>query len=495
MSSTDNINYVNASGASTNSTYVTPALTQTTWYKVKVKSGSSCSSFSAAVKFTVLPGGGWTGATSTDWNTAGNWCSNTVPGSTTDVIISNTSANINMPTINAGTAASARNLTINNTYPASVVTIATSGSASLSVFGDFTNNGGFTDNSTAATAGVIMAGSALQKIAGLTPGVFNNLTVNNSASAPAVEVSTNNLVVNSNLTLTSGEVNLNGYTLTLGTSAASTGTLTRSSGSWLYGGSFQRWYPTSAIVQGSGASLFPIGDVANYRPIYFGSSGLTSSGGTIKVSHTSISGASAVSFPDAGTPVQVRSNSYWSVSTGNGMSSTGTPFSIRTEGTGMGLVWSTTDLRATLAAAAASGVAATNAGTPTNPQVNRSALSVANLSNSFYWGSTNATQTTLPISPASPGSSDGQQLQDQDRGFILFPNPSDGRSITIRNNIPSDNAYALTIFDNMGRVIARSNSVQAGATLHFTPALPGGVYYARLSSTTVSGIQRFLVIK
>ena len=498
LSSTDDITYVNASGVSTNSTYVTPTLTQTTWYKVKVKTGSSCTSVSAAIKFTVLPGGGWTGATSTDWNTAGNWCSNTVPTSSTDVVITNTAANINMPSINAGTAALCRDLTISNTYPVSSVTIAASATSSLSIKGDFTNNGKFTDNSTAANAGVIMSGGAQQQINGLTSGVFNNLTINNTSSAPAINITTNNLAVNSNLTLTSGEVNLNGYTLTLGTSATSTGTLSYSTGSWLYGGTMQRWFPTSAIVQGTSASLFPIGDSVNYRPIYFASTGLTS-GGTIKVGHTSISGSSAVSFTDAGTPVQVRSNSYWTVSTANGMSGTGTPFSIRTEATGMGLVWSTSDLRLTLAAAAAPGAAATNAGTPSNPQVNRSTLSVANLSNNFYWGSTNATQTTLPLLPESPGSSNGQQSQDQGqdqaRGFILFPNPSDGRSLTTRSDIASGKGYALTIFDNLGAVVAHTSSIQSGATIYFAPALPAGIYYARLSSGAASRVQRFVVLR
>jgi len=492
LSSTDDNTYVNASGVSTNSTYATPALTVTTWYKVKVKSTSgSCTSVSAAIKFTVLPGGGWIGGTSNDWGTASNWCSNTVPGSTTDVVITNGSGIANMPTVKTGTAALCRDLIISNTFPASSVTIAASGTASLSIFGDFTNNGTFTDSSTAASAGVIMAGNTTQVINGLTPNVFNNFTINNSSG---IGVSANNLAVSSNLSLTSGVVNLNGYALTLGTSASSTGALSRSTGSWLYGGSMQRWFPTSAITQGSNASLFPIGDVANYRPMYLGSSGLTSSGGTIKVSHTSVAGASTVSFSDAGTPIKLRSNSYWTVSTGGGISSTGTPFSVRTEGTGMGLVWSTADLRLTLAAAAGPGAAATNAGTPSNPQVNRSALPVTSLSNNFYWGSTNFTQTTLPVL-STP--SNGQLPQDQDQvsGFIMFPNPSDGRSITIKSNIASDKGYALTIFDNMGVVVARSNSVQSGAAIYFSPALPPGVYYAQLFSTTSLGVQRFLVIR
>lgn len=576
LSSTDGVTYSNASGASTSATYVTPALTQTTWYKVSVKSASGpCTSISAAVKMTVLTSGGWMGTTSNDWGTAGNWCSNTVPGSSTDVVITNSASVPNLPTVNAGTAATCRNLTIDNTFPASSLTIAASTTASLSIYGNLVNNGKFTDSSTASTAGVILAGSTVQNIGGTTANVFNNLAANNTSGAsPGIIVNTNNLTVNSNLTLTSGIFNLGGYTISLGTSAASPGTLAYSTGSWFYGGNIQRWFPVSAIAVGSNASLFPLGSVSDYRPIYFGSSGLSSSGGTLKVSHTSVSGSSAVSFTDAGSPILVRTNSYWTVTTANGISSTGTPFSIRTESTGMGLVWSTIDLRLTLAAAAASGSFGVNAGTATNPQVNRTTLSVGNLSNNYYWGSANAIQTTLPVLLVSFS---GQQMDEQinlnwktaseqnfgyfgversgdginyfsigqvqaagsaelghtyafmdenplvkgnfyrlklvasdghftyspiivvqrsgEAKFAIFPNPSDGKSLTINRNFSMDNACDITVFDNFGTVVARSKSAQQQFTIYFTPELPMGAYYVRYASSGFSAVQRFLVIK
>lgn len=197
--------------------------------------------------------------------------------------------------------------------------------------------------------------------------------------------------------------------MTLGTAAASAGTLSYSVGPRLYGGNIERWFPTSAITLGVNASLFPIGSSADYRPVYFGSSGLSASGGTIKVSHTSTTGSTAVGFSDAGTPIQVRSNSLWRVTTANGISSTGTPFSVQTEGTGLGIVGAVTDLRLTMVSAAAPGAAGVNGGTTTNPQVIRTGLSVANLSNSFYWGSINALQTPLPITLVSFA---GRQVSD-----------------------------------------------------------------------------------
>ena len=576
LSSTDGVSYANAPGTSVNSTYTTPALTQTTWYKVTVKSSGPCTSTSAEVKITVLGGGGWLGGTSNDWGTAGNWCSNAVPTSATDVTITNATGITNMPTVNAGTAAAARNLTISSTFPASSLTIAASGTASLSVYGDLTLNGSFTDNSTAATAGVIMAGSIAQTIKGTTAPVFNNLTINNpSGAVPALTLSSNNLVVNSNLTLTAGVINLGGNTLTLGTSAAGTGTLNYNSGSWAYGGNIVRWFPTAAVALGSNASLFPIGDAANYRPIYFGSSGLSASGGTIKVSHTGNAGATPVSFADGASTVLVRSNSFWTVSTGNGISGTGTPFTVRTEGTGFGVIGFVNDLRLTLATAAASGVAGVNANTVADPQVNRSAFSVANLANTYYWGSVNPGFTSLPVNlvsfaaePQSPsgtilltwqtaaegdcrffslerspdgttyaeitrvaaagGPTSGHQylyidpspspgknyyrlqmvastgaasysgiatasFAAGDNGLVLFPNPSDGRTLSARINLSTGKVYTLDVYNDQGMLVRRVSSSTPVLLLRFSPALSPGVYVARVSSPGFTAVGAFLV--
>jgi hypothetical protein len=64
------------------------------------------------------------------------------------------------------------------------------------------------------------------------------------------------------------------------------------------------------------------------------------------------------------------------------------------EGTGFGTITSTSDLRLTLAGSV-TGTAGINGGTLTNPQINRTALSLANLNNTFFVGSTNI--ATLPI--------------------------------------------------------------------------------------------------
>ena len=379
--------FTTISGATT-STYQPPSLTVTTWFR-RVILDAACTGTSAPVKMTVIPSGGWKGITS-DWHTASNWCSNSVPTATTDVEI--TSGVPFQPTISAG--AVCRNLSI---VSGAIVTI--SGSNSLDIKGNLTNNGTLTVN----TSTISFTGTTTQSISGSSLSTFNNLTINNASGlTPALIIGgINNVLVNSALTLTAGLVNLNGYTITLGTAAGSTGTLTYTAGRF-YGGNIERWFPTSSITVPAVAGQFPIGTSADYRPIYVGSSGLTggsASGGTIKVRHTASGGATAVAptFTDNGGTVAIRSNSFWTVTTGNGITSTGTPFSIRTEGTGFGTVGNFNDLRITRVNTISPGSDGAHLGPLTNPQVNRTGISTTLLPGNYYWGSINAVQTPLPI--------------------------------------------------------------------------------------------------
>jgi len=486
LSSTDGVTFANAPGTSTSSTYATGSLTQTTWFEVKVKttSGGGCTSTSAATKITVLSGGGWLGGTSNDWGTASNWCSLTVPTSTTDVTITNATGIAHMPTVNAGTSATARNITISNTYPASSLTIAASATAGLNVYGDLTLDGSFTDNSTASTAGVIMAGSVAQNINGSTPPVFNNLTINNTSGAvPAVIVPSNNVTVNNNLTLTAGVVNLDGNTLTLGTSGTNTGTLNFTTGSYIFGGNIVRWQPAAPVTLGTAASLFPIGTSSDYRPMYLGTSTPTgySTAGTIKVGHTQLTGTTAVSFADGASTVQIRSNAYWTVSTGNSIAGN---VVTRTEGTGFGFVSNVSDLRLTHSAAAASGSAGTNANTTTNPQVNRTAFSVTSLAGTYYWGSINPTFTTLPIDllsfTATPQSGDvvlnWQTATEEDCSYYSLERASNGLDYTDIAMIPAaggpQSGHQYTYTDNnpgSGKLYYRLKIVDRTGAATYSP--------------------------
>ena len=105
----------------------------------------------------------WSGTVSTDWNNASNWCSG-IPTAITSVLIPG--AATRQPTI--GSAAVCDGITIQTG-----ATLTVSGTNTLSVYGDWTNNGTFTANSSTVTfldpVGQIISGSSTT--------IFNNLTL------------------------------------------------------------------------------------------------------------------------------------------------------------------------------------------------------------------------------------------------------------------------------------------------------------------------------
>lgn len=140
--------------------------------------------------------GYWTGAISTDWNTASNWCGNTVPTNTTNVIIPAGTAY--MPTIAAGTTAVVNNLTVNASASLSLSNNSTS---LLNISGNFVSNGTFTAGATSTISFI----GATQSVAGVT---YSNLTLSGGTKTFA-----GNTIITNNLIVSSGAViNLNGIT-------------------------------------------------------------------------------------------------------------------------------------------------------------------------------------------------------------------------------------------------------------------------------------------
>jgi hypothetical protein len=97
---------------------------------------------------------------------------------------------------------------------------------------------------------------------------------------------------------------------------------------------------------------------------------------------------------DGATTIKVRKDLHWTVSTGNGLA--GGNYNLQAQGTGFGLIGAVSDLRLTLINSGI-GTPGINGGTTVNPQVNRTGLTMANLSNSFFIGSINSVSTPLPI--------------------------------------------------------------------------------------------------
>jgi hypothetical protein len=271
----------------------------------------------------------------------------------------------------------------------------TAGNNTINLSGNWSDYGsaGFNEgNST-----VNLNGSALQTISSPGGENFNNLTLNNSATGIQLE---NNILVSTVLTMTQGNIDLNGNSLTLGTGAGAgnIGTLAYTSGSLINSGNFTRWFAKAAIAAGSNAGLFPMGSSLNVRPLYISAPIAPTTGGTVTLSYSDLSGTQIVSFPDGPFTVQVIKLLNWTMTTGNGLA--GGNFSLDAQGTGLGTIGNVADLRLTLVGSAI-GTAGVNAGTILDPQVNTTSLSVANLNNSFYIGSVNFATSDLPLTLVS----------------------------------------------------------------------------------------------
>ncbi|HXD94152.1 MAG TPA: hypothetical protein VNX01_13150, partial [Bacteroidia bacterium] len=176
------------------------------------------------------------------------------------------------------------NLTLNNSSGSTILDATTNG-YNISIGGSFvgqSNTSFLQRNST-----VILNGSTTQILqlgtntsGGLQNG-FYNLTINNTGGG--AQLLANNFFVTNNLILTTGNINLNNLTLTLGiNSTTGTGSLTQTNG-WLYGGTFTRWLATSSIIVPSTTGLFPMGSASDYCPFWLGSSTNLTSGGTVSV--------------------------------------------------------------------------------------------------------------------------------------------------------------------------------------------------------------------
>lgn len=303
--------------------------------------------------------------------------------------ITSAGMSFNHTIFSASTITLANNLTVAGNLTISGSSVLTPGANTINLSGDWIGRGnaGLTE----ATSTVNFNGTTLQTISSSGVETFANTIINNSAG---IQLSSNTIAATS-LNMNAGNINLGGNTLTIGSSASVPGTLTYTTGNITGAGSLVRWVRSGVIAAGSAAGLFPMGTPTNNRSLYFSAPTTgPSTGGTITVSYNDAGSNSAVTFPDGVAVVLVRKDLNWTVSTANGLA--GGTYNLQIRGTGFGSIGSVADLRVTLVAGVI-GTAGTNAGTTSNPQVNRTGLSLASLSNSFYLASVNATNSALPV--------------------------------------------------------------------------------------------------
>ncbi|MEI6766403.1 MAG: T9SS type A sorting domain-containing protein [Bacteroidota bacterium] len=263
------------SGLSGTSSFTTPALTTANNGQILritrltiTSSPTNCTNtFTQDVVLSVLVDGSWLGNTSTDWNNAANWCGG-IPTASTDVIIR--PAALFQPVIGVAGGV-CRKISIS-----SGASLTVSGSNTLSVRGDWTNDGAFT--SVAGT--IILNGTALQTIGGSVTTNFSNLEIANAGGVRT----TVNTRVEGMLTLTLGKLNLSGKLLTIGTPSAN-GTITGGSGTCYIvaydNGSTKGTIRYRINDKNDVTYFFPMGDNDDYSPFTF----------TLNAITTSISGA------------------------------------------------------------------------------------------------------------------------------------------------------------------------------------------------------------
>jgi hypothetical protein len=254
-------------------------------------------------------------------------------------------------------------------------------------------------NNRSGSGEIIFNGNSAQTISGTSTAYIQNLTVNQTGGvSPHITLGVNTVIMKK-LRMIAGNIDLAGYTLTLGTAANDPGELSHSGiavSGWIYGGNFIRYFNTTSIADRNVAGLFPVGSQVDFRPMYisYPSAALTI-GGAITIVPMSAATASNVNFDDNGITVVRRNDSYWTVSANAGISVAGNLFNLSVEGTGFGLVNDVSDLRLTLAGSVI-GTDGAHAGTNLNPQINRTGLSLAELSNNFYTASVNIS-SPMPV--------------------------------------------------------------------------------------------------
>lgn len=450
----------NAAGTNNTQNYTTQALTQTTWFRrVRTKSGCSTTT-SSAIQVRVLANGSWRGNSSAVWGTAANWCGSAVPTTTTDAFIPagaannpsiSSAANVRVLTIESGAEVTVSSntlnvfgaltnggtITVNGTMNLSSTSSQTfTNNGTVTVGGTMTLNGTNTQTLTNSATGVVTAtgtinfsgsgtqtltnngafsaiandnalmvfnGSGQQTVNGSNVVSTNNLTFNN-ASANQI-IFQNDFTVRRGLTMTAGVVNLTSYTLSFGTGTANNaggiGTFTAGNARFI-NGTFSRWIRNVNLSEANSV-LFPMGTETDTRPIYIWVTSSTNTG-SLAVRHVgSTLTTSGLSINDSGTPILRRQESFWDISSGNGMTQ-GT-FSMKTGGTGFGVVTNLSHLRVMTTA----GVVGTHNGadnsvftsTTSNFLIERTGIGFTDLmNNNFHIGSiTNS--SSLPVTMTS----------------------------------------------------------------------------------------------
>jgi hypothetical protein len=165
----------------------TSLVNSTIYYATQTVSGCE-STIRLAVTASLVNNGTWLGSTSTDWNTASNWCGG-VPTSSTNVVINSGASNY--PNLSTGADGVANSITINS---GASLTIGGTETLTITDGGSFTNNGTFT-----AGSGTTLTFAGTGSIVGTA--TFNNITTSGALTPSATTTINGALTINSGGTI------------------------------------------------------------------------------------------------------------------------------------------------------------------------------------------------------------------------------------------------------------------------------------------------------
>ncbi|MCX6156610.1 MAG: hypothetical protein NTY74_01375, partial [Ignavibacteriae bacterium] len=301
-------------------------------------------------------------------------------------------------------SSNARNGTLNN--------FALSGSTSNWVSSSAFNTWIGSESNTWSTAGNWSSGAA--PVSSDNVGIYNwalgnectlsgiptvNILNLSSSATPSLS---SNMTITGNLNL-SKNIDLNGQTLTLGSSTVSPGKSVTGSYFLTGTGTVKRWFGSTAITSETG--LYPVGVNTNNRNLTI--SGTPTTGGTISVAYTDASGVTTFgsSFVENGKTFIQRSNSGWTVTLADGFVCSNLSMAIR--GDGIPGISNISDLNISAATGSAPGTYSSPTGTTSSPVINRTGLNTSLFNplaaTTYYFASTS--NSPLPVTFSSFSSS------------------------------------------------------------------------------------------
>ena len=80
-----------------------------------------------------------------------------------------------------------------------------------------------------------------------------------------------------------------------------------------------------------------------------------------------------------------------------------------------------------------------------------------------------------------------------EKTVTIFPNPSDGTSLTFALNFAPDSNTSITIFDNYSGNIGVVKPTDPWESVTFSNSLKSGLYFAKIVSKDFVKVERFVV--